>query len=116
MTAPTASVSTRLQCLICDEFLVCRWTDTHGVGACRTCGAPYTIYHYSDHKRLPNKAPESLLIDGWVPLLRRYWQEHHRNVDPGAFNFPGSTYEVATQEDVGSINLWMEAHKDEIPV
>ena len=98
----------RMKCLICDEPLACRWTDQFGVGACLCCGAPYKI--------LPrDQEGQSMILEEWKPILKRYWEEKHRNVEPGAYNFPGSTYEVATQEDVDSLEAWMEAHKDELP-
>ena len=101
-------------CVVCDEPLLYRWTDTHGIGACCRCGAPYRLYHYEDNRRV-EKPPELLLKQAWVPLTRCYWQEAQRNVSPGFGNFPGSSYEVATRADVDSVNAWLEAHKEQWP-
>ena len=103
-----------MDCEICNGPLRCRWTDTHGIGACFHCGAPYRIYHYEDNRRV-EKPPELLLKQEWVELTRRYWQEVGRNVSPGFGNFPGSSYEVVTREDADSVNAWFDAHKDEWP-
>jgi len=112
--APTAEVKQGLICQICDTPLVCRWTDTHGVGACLSCGVPYRLLHYENDKRV-EKPAQLLLKEKWVPSIRRYWQEVGRNVAPGAFNFPGSNYEVATQEDATAFDGWVEAHRGELP-
>lgn len=102
-------------CGICGDGRLCiRWTDHHGVGACSRCGAPYRVYHYEGDKRV-DKPPQLLFLPEWVPLMKRYWEENHRNCDPGAYNMPGSSYEVATEEDFGVHANWMEAHKDEHP-
>jgi transcription elongation factor Elf1 len=103
-----------MQCKVCDLELVFRWTDTHGVGACTNCGLPYTIYHYVDGKR-EDRPPECAVREEWIPHLRRYWNEQHRNCYPGAYNFPGSSYEVASAEDFNVFNDWIEAHCEELP-
>lgn len=100
-------------CEICQTPLTFRWTDTHGVGACTTCGTPYRILHYEEGKRV-ELPPMLMLVDSYVPFAVRYWNEHRRNVDPGAFNFPGSDYEVATREDFRLAAEWYEAHREEI--
>ena len=100
-------------CTICDTSPTgFRWTDAHGIAACLTCGAPYRVIHYEGERRLQT-APELLLADWYVPFARRYWSEEHRNVYPGAYNLPGSSYEVATQVDVDIHNGWMERHRSE---
>lgn len=99
-------------CHICDKPLSFRWTDTHGVGACMTCGAPHRLYHYEDGNRV-EKPAEPLLAEPFAPLLRRYFTETGRNVDPGAFNFPGSSYEVATREDFETLKAWEQKHIEE---
>lgn len=102
-------------CAICEDPRPhYRWTDTHGIAACGTCGAPYRIYHYEDNRRV-DRPPLLMLREEWVPLTRRYWQETQRNCDPGAFNFPGSSYEVATDADCRVYSEWMEAHRSEHP-
>lgn len=105
-------------CEICGKAVGFRWTDTHGVGACHLCGAPYKILYYEgegdDLKRI-DKPPQILFLPEWIPLMKKYWEENKRNCDPGAYNIPGSSYEVATQEDVRVYGEWMEAHKDEHP-
>lgn len=111
---PPAPVKQGSICEICGEELHCRWTDTHGCGACLTCGAPYTLLHY-DNNVLLDKPPALALKPGWAPLMKQYWQETKRNCDPGAFNFPGSSYEVATPEEFEKHHAWFMAHKDQWP-
>ena len=117
MSAPTGEENTmeKTACVVCGSALCFRWTDTHGVGACTKCGAPYRIYHYENDKRV-ERPPECLLLPEWVPPLTKYHAETGRNCDPGAFNLPGSSYEVATQEDVDALDAWLKAHPDEVPV
>lgn len=112
---PSADIQHLLDCSVCSQELRCRWTDTHGVGACWNCGAPYRIYHYDDDNNRLDEPPKVLLKGSWLPLLQRYWRETSRNVDPGYCNFPGSSYEVATAEDERCLNGWLDAHKDEWP-
>ena len=102
------------KCEICDGQFSFRWTDSHGIGACSRCGAPYRIYHYEDDVRV-EKSPELLIVDAWLPLTKRYWSENQRNCAPGAFNFPGSSYEVASPEDVAALDEWMAARRSEWP-
>ena len=96
-------------CTICEKKFVFRWTDTHGIAACMTCGAPYRIYHYDpETKKRIDKQPEMMLK--YPHVSKQYWKEHQRNVAPGAFNIPGSSYEVATQEDGEIFYEWWEKH------
>ena len=119
---PTAEVLPAI-CAVCDAKAGYRWTDTHGVGACLNCGAPYQLFHYEkdangESNRIPSEPvwlSKCLIKPSWLAITRRYWREVGRNVNPGGFNFPGSTYEVATKEDFLSMNDWFAAHKDEWP-
>ena len=105
------------KCLICENPLCFRWTDTHGVGACVRCGAPYTIYHYDNDKKRVEKPPEITIKDEWLPLIKKYWEENKRNCSPGSHNSPRSRYEeVATKEDFEVFHNWMDAHKDEAQI
>lgn len=103
------------KCSICGTEPHFRWTDTHGIGACLQCGAPYRLYHYDENQQRVDKEPELLILPEWLPLTKQYWNETHRNVAPGCFNFPGSSYEVASKEDFEENEKWFEAHKDEFP-
>jgi hypothetical protein len=96
-------------CEICEHRLSVCWRDQHGIAACVTCGAPYRIYHYdADHKRI-DKKPELLLQSKWVPLMRRYWSEEHRNVAPGAYMFVTPSREIA---DTECLSNWLERNED----
>lgn len=97
-------------CIICENKLTYRWTDTHSIGACIVCGAPYEIYLCKKGARI-NRGPETTLKAEWIPYLRRYWEEHKRNCCPGAFNIPGSSYEVATPEDFTVHEKYLEHNK-----
>ena len=118
MRAPIAEVE-NAECVVCGSQSLYRWTDTHGIGACLTCGCPYRLFHYEKDgegkDRRVERQPECCILPDWLDLARRYWEEEHRNCDPGAYNFSGSSYEVATQEDVDTYQEWMEAHRDEFP-
>ena len=104
-----------MKCVICDiEPMTFRWLDYHGIGACGQCGAAYRIYHYEGDRRV-DKPPALMFTDAWVELHRRYWRERRRNVDPGAYCMPGSSYDYATAEDHEEYDAWMEAHKEEWP-
>ena len=98
-------------CEVCDNELSFQWSDTHGVGACFTCGTPYTIFHYDDNKKRIDKPPEVALDKTGVDMAKRYWSECHRRVFPGCFDvgFLGgrsTTYSGATQEDITAFNDW----------
>ena len=94
-------------CEICGQHLSMCWRDHHGIAACITCGAPYRIYHYdADHKRI-DKGPELLFLPKWLPLVRQYWTEEHRNVAPGAYMLGMSGYEV---DGAKHLSDWMDAH------
>ena len=98
-----------MKCLICDaEPIGFVWTDTHGVAQCSQCGAPYTVYHYEDGKRV-EKNPTIAVLDTWIPLLREYWSEKHR-VIPGGFSFSGGQ-ELASREDADAFYSWADKNK-----
>ncbi len=115
MRAPLVTPKEQITCEICGDSLSCRWTDTHGIGACLTCGAPYRLYHYAPDKKRVDKSPAIQIRPEWIPILKRYWEEVGHNCDPGGFNFSGSSYEVASEEDFRLYIQWMEKHKDELP-
>jgi predicted nucleic acid-binding Zn-ribbon protein len=104
-----------MRCAICGEEPRFRWTDYHGIAACKRCGATYLLYHYENDKRV-DREPELTIDEAWVPLFKRYWEENQRNCNPGAFNMPGSSYEVASREDFEVHRAWFEAHRSEWPV
>lgn len=104
----------RNTCEICDDTLHFRWTDTHGIGACMTCGATYRIYHYEGNKRV-DREPSITLKPEWVDLHRRAYADLKCNVFPGAYNIPGSSYEVATKEEARRVDAWFKKRKDEWP-
>ena len=100
-------------CVICDhpDFPVA-WTDRHGVAVCVHCNAPYRILHYENDKRV-EKPAECLIKEASVPLLRRYYEETGKRVVPGAFNFPGSSYEQCCPDDFRSYAEWMKANEED---
>jgi hypothetical protein len=105
-------------CAICEKPLSCVWSDTHGVGACFTCGLPYRLYHYENDTRV-EKPPSVAVPDEWVVIGRKYWNETHRRTFPAAFDFVGGrngrTYSGATQDEINEWETWLDAHKDELP-
>ncbi len=100
-----------MKCLVCNEDFHFRWTDTHGVGVCGTCGTPYTTLHYDDkgHQRL--LPPTVSLDDEGVILAKRYWTAHKRMVFPGAYDMGilghrQRTYSGATEDDMRAFSEW----------
>jgi hypothetical protein len=104
-----------MNCVICENEAIYRWTDTHGIGACITCGAPYRLFHYDENNERVDKPVECLVLEDWRELVKRYWDEMRMNVAPGHFNIPGSSYEVATQEEVANLDEWMERNRESFP-
>src|SRR5690606_39156367 len=74
-----------MNCEVCESILTFRWSDTHGVGVCMKCGAPYTVIHYEGDKRI-DKPPEIALNESGVEIAKRYWNEKGRRVFPAAFD------------------------------
>lgn len=104
-----------MKCIVCDETAIrYAWTDTHGVAQCMRCGTPYTIFHYEGidgSRRRVEKPPEALVDERFVPVLRAYWEQHHRYI-PSNHSFPGSTQELASLEDSKFFYEWMQANAD----
>lgn len=101
------------KCDVCASGLVFRWTDSHGVGICCNCGAPYTIYHYDEQtKERLEKPPALALNEVGKTLALRYWQEKKRMVFPASFDMGfmgGSTsYSGATRSDEAAFHDWLE--------
>jgi hypothetical protein len=111
----------RQKCECCGETMSFRWCDQHGVGACITCGLPYTIYHYegpgTEGKRI-DKPPEVALSPSGIEIAKRYWAEKKRRVFPGCYDMgffgrsrsTGTTYSGATHEDIELFNEWYNAN------
>lgn len=106
----TVSVE-EFSCEICGMNVGWRWTDTHGIGACLECGAPYRLLHYDENGQYVARPPTLLIKPAYLELTKLYWETEHRNVAPGAFNIDGSSYEVATQEDFVAISVFWKAHQ-----
>ena len=107
------------KCKLCGKDLCFRWTDTHGIAVCANCGLPYTVYHYKDDKRV-DKPPEVAIKESWIPLGKKYWNEHHQRVFPASYDIGisssrGSSYSGATLGDIHQFNEWLDDHKSELP-
>lgn len=108
-------------CAVCDGSPYWRWTDTHGVAVCRTCGLPFRLYHYENDVRV-EKPPSIAVKESWVPLAREYWAETKRRVFPGAFDMGifrsrgGLSYSGATLDEMREFEEWLSAHKDRWPI
>lgn len=116
------SDDTPATCLVCNSPHGFQWTDTHGVGVCHRCGAPYTVFHYaaseSGNKRV-DKAPEIALNPEGVVLARRYWAETQRMVYPAAYDMGflsgrSTTYSGATQDDLNAFEEWHDRQPEVI--
>ncbi len=106
-------------CAICEQPFSFRWSDTHGVAACRTCGLPYRLYHYGENNERLDKPPEIAIRAEWVAVGRQYWQETQQRTFPAAFDFlrdrGGRSFSGATEEECELFNAWLDAHPDLIP-
>ena len=104
----------RPACVICDEVLTFSWTDTHGVGQCVKCGAPYRIIHYDENRNRVERPPQFMLYDEFAPFLRRAFAETGAKY-PARWGFSFSdSYDVATNEDASRMKAWLDAHDQEI--
>ena len=106
-------------CEVCGSELLCRWTDTHGVGVCVRCGTPYRLYHYDENGQPVNKPPECQLTPEWIKVARIYFASMGRMVDPGGFDMGlcggrTATYSGATQDDSAAWNDWLTKHAAEL--
>jgi hypothetical protein len=100
------------QCAVCDAGPRWRWTDTHGVAQCASCGTPYRIYHYDGDKRV-DRPPEIRLKPEFVPMCREYWTSNKR-VMPGGHSMGfGHGYEMATIEDAEAFSAWIDQRRRE---
>jgi hypothetical protein len=110
------AVVEKIKCVVCERELIVKWSDTHGVGACWTCGLPYRIYHYENDERV-EKPPSVVINDKGLEIARRYWAETQRRVFPAAYDMGmergGCTYSGASREDCDLWNAWMEEHASE---
>lgn len=112
-----------MKCDCCESELRVAWCDTHGVGACTTCGLPYTIYHYEEvggERKSVDKPPSVAVKTEWLPLARQYWNETKRRVFPATFDMGilrgrERSYSGATEDDIEKFNSWLEQHKTEWP-
>lgn len=100
-------------CEICGAAPSFQWSDTHGVGVCHQCGAPYTIFHYDENKQRVDKAPEFALNDLGKTLALRYWKETSQRVFPGYFDMGFTsrgdrTYSGASRDDIHLFNDWLD--------
>jgi len=114
-----SSQQERQKCAVCVSGLSFRWTDTHGVGVCSTCGTPYTIYHYDEatNKRL-DKPPEPAIKESGLEIARRYWSEKRRRVFPACFDMGilhsrTCSYSGATSEDIRLFGDWYDAQSQQ---
>jgi len=112
----------RPKCECCDTELCVQWCDTHGVGACTTCGMPYTIYHYEeiDGKReRVTKPPAIALSPIGLEIAKRYWTEQHGRVFPACYDMgigrSGRSYSGATPEECEKFGAWYKEHEAEFP-
>lgn len=107
-----------MKCECCENDLSVRWTDTHGVGACSSCGLPYTILHYegegSSRQRV-EKAPEAALHPDGVAIAKEYWSEKKMRVFPGVYDMgmdrSGRTYSGATRDEISTFDKWYAARE-----
>lgn len=110
-------MSEEQKCACCESRLMFQWSDTHGVGACCTCGLPYTIYHYEgegdQRKRVDKPAEPAITVEG-IEIAKRYWGETKRRVYPAAYDMGigrnGRSYSGATEGDCEAFGAWYKAN------
>jgi len=103
------------KCVTCEQPLVFRWADLHGVGCCTTCGTPYTILHYQKNalgeEVRVEKPPEPHLNDEGLEIAKAYWTEYRDWVFPGYcdLGFVGDkTYSGVTREQQRKFYGWLK--------
>ena len=95
-----------MKCVICDDSLSVTWTDTHGVGQCLRCGAPYRLYHYEGNKRL-DKPPLFVLDDEAVPEIRQFYADTNAKLSAVGMGLSlQGGYDVAKRDDIEAWNTW----------
>lgn len=99
-------------CLVCDRDFAFAWTDTHGVGQCTTCGAPYRIYHYENDKRV-EKPPLFVLADAMIAALRKFHADTRARLSAQSMglSFPGG-FDIARQEDADALERWISENRE----
>lgn len=112
------------QCLVCGSSpIYFRWTDSHGIGVCTTCGLPHRVFHYEGEEgnlRRVDKPPKTTITPGWVEVAKKYWEETKRRVFPGDHDMgltrnQTATYSGATKEQNKAFWEWVKSHEDIIP-
>ena len=107
-----------MRCVVCDTAdTTVRWTDTHGVAVCTTCGMPYRMLHYDERGRSVDQPPSVGLNERGIVLAKRYWAKHKPHwVFPGSYDVLGTshrrgdrTYSGATPEDMRMFADWHRA-------
>jgi len=104
-----------MTCLLCENELQSRWTDTHGIGNCVNCGLPYRFYHYENDVPV-NKPPSLALNETGLVIAKAYWEKHKPHwVFPACFDITsphdGYFYCGAKEEDVIKFNNWYKNNK-----
>jgi len=100
-------------CLVCEREHSFSWCDTHGVGQCFSCGAPYLIYHYEKDdegkERRVEKPPEIMLDEKEIERVKRFHAKTNGRLSAVGMklSFPGG-YDVANKHD---IDLWNQFTK-----
>lgn len=109
----TTTASNQEPCPVCGTTEPCfTWTDAHGVAQC-VCGVPYRIIHYDDENNRVPGPPECLVLDEWVPRLKRFREETGR-VIPSGCSIPGGQ-ERATASDIREFNAWCDKNVANLP-
>jgi hypothetical protein len=107
-----------IKCCCCEQQFSFTWTDTHGIAACLNCGMPYTIFHYEvvDGKSMRvDRPPSPAIMPEGIELAKKYWQEHHRRVFPGAYDMGilsgrGRSYSGASEEEMRLFHEWCKVN------
>lgn len=107
-------------CAVCGEQFAFRWTDTHGIAACSSCGCPYRLYHYDERNQRVARPPTLAVKESWLPLAREYWRTQKRRVFPAAYDMGflggrGQTYSGATQDDCEAFDAFLVSRQAEWP-
>ena len=94
------------ECEICNDELVCEWSDVHGEGVCLNCGTPYQLLQYDDNnKRIVDAAPKINIKPEYIPLLKKYWSETGEHMGLGTY-----LLESKHLDRTRAFHAWLDSH------
>lgn len=95
-------------CVVCGQELIIAWTDTRGIGSCRTCELPYVIYYY-DRKEAPvelkpGSVPAPALTKHGLGLAIKHWKENKTIAFRKIYDHEYWRYMMGTKVGIKALN------------